>query len=223
MKDIFPERYSVLLMGPPGVGKQYFCMDLAHYYLKKGEKVVFLTTENSPEEIEKTAAEIGLNLTEDKDSLYYLDCYSWSLRQTTPSTGGRRNVIRITNPESLNEIIVKLERAMGIIGGRVRMIAHSLSPFFLHNEEKDVIKFMQLLVSRLKEKNSFLLTALQEGVHSPSTVNTLRYLMDGTLEMRFHEGERLERHIRTHHLKDLPTDTRWMSFSVDKSGFKILR
>jgi KaiC/GvpD/RAD55 family RecA-like ATPase len=174
MKEIFPEKYSVLLTGPPGVGKQYFCIDLANYYLKKGENVIFLTSETSPEDIEKRGADIGVDLSANSANLYYVDCYSWSLRQAAPTSPQERKVIRITNPENLNEIIVKVERIMGIFGGRIRLIAHSLSPFFLHNEDKDVIKFVQLLVTRVKEDGSFIITTLQEGVHSPSTVNTLR-------------------------------------------------
>ena len=221
MKEIFPEKYSVLLTGPPGVGKQYFCIDLANHYLKKGEKVVFLSTEASPEDIEKRGSEIGADLSAYSNNLYYVDCYSWSLRQAALPSTQKRNVIRVTSPESLNEIIVKVERIMGIFGGRIRLLAHSLSPLFLHNEDKEVIKFAQLLVSRIKEENSFILAALQEGVHSPSTVNTLRYLLDGAVEMRFHEAEGLHRQIRAHHLKDLAIDTRWKSFTIDKAGFNI--
>jgi KaiC/GvpD/RAD55 family RecA-like ATPase len=221
MKEIFPEKYSVLLTGPPGVGKQYFCIDLANYYLNKGENVVFLTSESSPEDIEKRGADIGIDLSANSANLYYVDCYSWSLRQTAPTSPKDRKVVRITNPENLNEIIVKVERIMGIFGGRIRLIAHSLSPFFLHNEDKDVIKFVQLLVTRVKEDGSFIITTLQEGVHSPSTVNTLSYLVDGKVEMRFYEGEKLERQIRAHHLKDVSAETRWRPLVYDKSGFQI--
>jgi KaiC/GvpD/RAD55 family RecA-like ATPase len=62
MKEIFPENYSLLLTGPPGVGKQYFCIDMANYYLEKGDNVVFLTTESSPEDIEKRGKDIGIDL-----------------------------------------------------------------------------------------------------------------------------------------------------------------
>jgi KaiC/GvpD/RAD55 family RecA-like ATPase len=221
MKEIFPEKYSVLLTGPPGVGKQYFCIDMANYYLEKGENVVFLTTESSPGDVEKRGADIGVDLKYFAKNLYYVDAYSWSLRKSESNTAENRNIVGITSPESLNEIIVKVERIMGFFDGRIRLIAHSLSPFFLHNEDKDVIKFIQLLVSRIKEDGSFALATLQEGVHSPSTVNTISYLMDGKVEMRFHEGEKLERQIRAHHLKDLATDTRWSEFSIDKTGFFI--
>ncbi len=221
MKETFPEKYSVLLTGPPGVGKQYFCIDMANYYLEKGEKVVFLTTESSPEEIEKRGADIGVDLASFSENLYYVDAYSWSLRQSKSTSTKKRNIIRISSPESLNEMIVKVERIMGFFDGRLRLIAHSLSPFFLHNEDKEVIKFIQLLVSRIKEDGSFAFATLQEGVHSPSTVNTLSYLMDGRIEMRFFEGEKLEQQIRAHHLTDLAADTRWAPFTIGKSGFKI--
>ncbi len=221
MRDIFPERYSVLLTGPPGAGKQALCLDMADHYLKKGDKVVLLTSESSPEELEKRALDIGLNLTSNPGNLYFVDCYSWSLRQPRTPQGKPRNVVKISSPESLNEIIVKIERIMGIFEGRVRLIVHSLSPFFLYNNDKDVIKFIQLVVTRIKEEDSFILCALQEGVHSPSTTNAIRYLMDGALEMRFHEGDRLERQIRPHHLKDLEYDTRWRPFTIDKKGVHI--
>lgn len=223
MKELFPERYSLLLTGPPGVGKQLFCIDMANHYLEKGEKVIFLTSESSPEEIQKRAQDLGYALPEHKENLYYVDCYSWSLRQGTQSKEADQKVVKISSPESLNEIIVKIERIMGIFGSRIRLIIHSLSPFFLHNEDKEVIKFVQLLETRIKEEGSFIITALQEGVHSPSTVNTLKYLMDGTIEMRFYEGENLERQIRAHHLKDLPGNPAWKEFTFEKKeGFKFL-
>lgn len=221
MKEIFPEKYSLLLIGPPGVGKQDFCIDLANYYLEKGENVIFLTTESSPADVVRRGADIGVDLNSFAKSLYYVDSYSWSLRQSKSTSAENRNIVRITSPESLNEIIVKVERIMGFFDGKVRLITHSLSPFFLHNEDKEVIKFIQLLVSRIKEDGSFALATLQEGVHSPTSVNTISYLMDGKIEMRFHEGEKLERQIRAHHLKDLVADTGWNEFSIDKTGFNI--
>ncbi|MFQ5800467.1 MAG: RAD55 family ATPase [Candidatus Hydrothermarchaeales archaeon] len=221
MKEVFPERYSVLLIGPPGVGKREFCLDLVHYYLKKGEKVVFLTTEMSPEDLEKSGKAIGAEFSTYASNLYYVDCYSWSLRQVPRSTTQKHNVIRITNPENLNEIIVKAERIMGIFGSKVRVVFHSLSPLFLYNEAKDVIKFVQLFTTRVKEDGSFIFATAQEGVHSPSTVNTLKYLMDGVMEMRFHEEKGLERQIRPHHLKDIPADSTWKPFTIDKKGFII--
>ncbi|RMF91221.1 MAG: hypothetical protein D6733_01715 [Methanobacteriota archaeon] len=222
MKELFPERYSVLLIGPPGVGKHEFCVDMAHYFLEKGEKVVFLTTERSPEDVENRSKTMGRDLSSLSEGLYYVDCYSWCLGRAPRAEGAsKRNVLRITSPENLNEIIVKIEKVINVAGGRVRLILHSLSPLFLHNDDREVIKFMQLLVTRIREEGSFILAAIQEGVHSPSIVNTLTYLMDGVVQMRFYEDERLERQIRAHHLKDISVDSGWKTFTVDEKGFNI--
>lgn len=221
MKEIFPEKYSVVLMGAPGVGKLDFSIDLAHYYLTKKEKVIFITTERSPTDIEKRAETIGKNLTDLASNLYYVDCYSWRLRNAPSPITQKQNIIRISSPESLNEIIVKVEKIMSVVGGSGKVVMHSLSPLFLHSQDQEVIKFLQLLSTRIKEDDGFLLACLQEGVHSPSTINTLRYILDGVLEMRFIEGERIERQMRIHHLKDLPTDSVWRTFTVDKKGFNI--
>jgi KaiC/GvpD/RAD55 family RecA-like ATPase len=222
MKELFPQKYSVLLIGPPGAGKHEFCVDISQYYLKKGENVIFLTTERAPEDIEKKGRDMGGDISKFSANLYYLDCYSWSLGHTPqPTSTEKHNIIRITNPENLNEIIVKIEKIMSIIGGKSRLILHSFSPLFLHNEDKEVIKFMQLLVRRMRQNESFVLAAIQEGVHSPSIVNTLKYLMDGVLQMRFYEGEKLERQIRVHHLKDITADSGWKPFTISNKGFII--
>ena len=46
MKEIFPDYYSVLLYGPPGVGKSEYIFDLVEYYLKHNMKIkhLFLLT-----------------------------------------------------------------------------------------------------------------------------------------------------------------------------------
>jgi KaiC/GvpD/RAD55 family RecA-like ATPase len=171
--------------------------------------------------VEQHGAGIGSDLSSHSANMYYLDSYSWSLRGVPKGKTARKNIVRITGPESLNEIIVKMERVMELVEGNVKMIVHSLSPFFLHNDDKEVVKFVQLLVTRVKEADSFILSALQEGVHSPSTVNTMKYLMDGTIEMRFHEGAQLQRQIRAHHMKNIDIESRWRPFKIGKKGFKI--
>ncbi len=221
MKELFPAQYSIVLLGAPGVGKLDFSIDLAHYYLTKKEKAIFITTERSPADIEKRAESIGKSFSSLSKNLYYADCYSWTLRNAPNPITQKQNIIRISSPESLNEIIVKVEKIMSVFGGNAKVVLHSLSPLFLHSKDQEVIKFLQMLSTRIKEDGGFLLTCLQEGVHSPSTINTLRYIFDGVLEMRFVEGERLDRQIRIHHLKDLYTDSVWRGFTVDKNGFNI--
>jgi len=219
MKQIFPKCYSLLLMGPPGVGKHEFCLDLANYYLKNNEPVIYVTTEHSPAEIEERAKRLSMDFSS-FDSLYYVDIYSWSLSKKERLE--KKNVQRIQNPENLTEIILRIEETMAKLKKQTRIIFHSISPLFLHNDEKDVIKFIQVLTSRVKDGKNFVLYTLQEGVHAPSTLSTLRYFVEGVLEMRFfEEGDRLLPQIRAHHLKDIPFSPEWKNVYISETGVRV--
>ncbi len=220
MKELFPTHYTLMLTGPPGVGKHDFCLDMVAYYLKKGDRVIYITTEKSPAQIEKVLGNF-IDIEKYYDRIIFLDGFSWSI-------GGRyswlRNneshILSIDNPSNLNEIKVKLERAIEILGKPVRIVFDSLSPVFLHNHANDVIKFVQVLSSRVRTDYGLIIFTLQEGVHDPQVVNTLIYFVDGLLQMKFEENERLKRKLRVHHLKGIPISPKWRDFSL-KEGFKI--
>lgn len=219
MYKIFPKQYAALLAGPPGVGKFEFCLNLACNYANTGERVVYITTEHSPKEIKQKAEKFGLKK-EAENSFYVIDIYSWSLGKKYEKES---NIIRIHNPANLNEILLKIgEISNETNKGNTRLIFHSISPLFLHNEEKDVIKFIQVLTTREKENNNFILYAIQNGVHAPSTVSTLKYLVDGYLEMRFHEeGDKIVSQIRAYYLKKVAFSPIWRTVYINENGLKI--
>ncbi|MFQ5816204.1 MAG: RAD55 family ATPase, partial [Candidatus Hydrothermarchaeaceae archaeon] len=98
----------------------------------------------------------------------------------------------------------------------------SLSPLFLHNPESAITKAFQVLASRARKDYGLLLATLQEGVHPPNVVNTLIYLVDGYLQMKFEEEDGLKRKLRVHHLKGIEADPNWQTFEISKEGIKIL-
>lgn len=215
MKEKFPKNYTILLAGPPGVGKLEYCLDMVDYYLKKGEKVIYITTERSPSDIKARAKKISLNLEEyEGKQLIFIDCFSWSV-------GERREGFFIENPANLNEISINLDRAVNKLGKPVRIFFDSISPLFLHNSQIAMTQFFQVLSSRVKSDYGFVLYVLQDGVHDPRLVNTLVYLVDGFIQMEFKENEKLERKLRIHHLRGIPSDPNWVSFEIS-SGFELL-
>lgn len=214
MKEKFPEKYAILLLGPPGVGKFEYCLDLIGYYLKLGESVIYITTERSPGEVKERANAIGLDLApyEGKD-LIFIDAYSWSV-------GARyEEGLSIDNPSNLNEININIKKAVARLPPPRRIIFDSLSPLFLHNPPEVVTKFFQVLTSRTKAEYGFVLCTLQDGVHDPRIVNTLIYLVDGFIQMEY--GDKLIRKLRVHHLRGIPVDPGWVKFEITEKGFKI--
>lgn len=216
MKEKLPKNYTVLVAGPPGVGKFEYCLDMIGYYLEKGEKIIYLTTEQSPIDIKSRAKNTGLNLEEyEGKNLIFIDCFSWSVSEKYE--GG----FAIDNPANLNEISINLDKAVKKLGKPVRIYFDSISPLFLHNPQSAMTKFFQVLSSRIKSDYGFILYTLQDGVHEPLLVNTLVYLVDGFIQMEFREeGEQLERKMRIHHLRGIPSDQNWVRFEI-KNGFKL--
>tara|TARA_Y100000310_G_scaffold258452_1_gene266877 strand:+ start:5900 stop:6625 length:726 start_codon:yes stop_codon:yes gene_type:complete len=63
-KGGFKKHNAVLLTGPPGTGKTIFCIQYIYYGAKTGEPGLYITSEESPEDIRDYAASIGLDFTE---------------------------------------------------------------------------------------------------------------------------------------------------------------
>lgn len=216
MIELFPEYYTAIIYGPPGIGKFDYCLSLATNYLESKGKVVYLTTERSPQEILKRASSIGHDVAKHEGtSLVFVDCFSWSVGDKYEKG------FSIDNPANLNEINIAVDKAVAKLGKPVKIIFDSISPLFLHNPAPSVTKAFQVLVSRAKTDYGFLIATLQEGVHDPQVVNTLVYLVDGYLQMKFEEEDSLRRKLRIHHLKGLESDPRWRAFEITSKGFRF--
>jgi KaiC/GvpD/RAD55 family RecA-like ATPase len=214
----FPEKYTSVLTGPPGVGKHVYFLDLVKFYLEKGESVTYITTERSPAEIKELAKKIGLDLDKYEGSKFiFIDIYSYS-------TGERYdNGFSIDNPANLNLITVNLTKAADIVGKPMRIFFDSLSSLFLHAPEQEIKKFFGVLSSRVKTEYGFVIYTLQDEMHDDQTVIALKAMVDGVLEMKFDEGPPLKNLFRVHHAKGMKTVPTWYEFEASDDGaFKIL-
>ncbi|MEE9564703.1 MAG: RAD55 family ATPase, partial [Candidatus Hydrothermarchaeaceae archaeon] len=213
----FPEKYSAILTGPPGVGKHIYFLDLMKKYLENGESVTYITTERSPKEIKEIAKKAGLDLDQYEGSKFiFIDLYSHS-------TGERYdNGFTIDNPANLNLITVNLTKAADIVGKPMRLFFDSLSTLFLHAPEPEIKKFFGVLSSRVKTDYGSITYTLQDEMHDDQTVVGLKAMVDGVLEMRFEEGPPMKNLFRIHHAKGLKTVPTWHEFEVEEGVFKII-
>ena len=206
----FPANYSVLLSGPPGVGKFEFLISQVKQALQAGERVVFVTLDMHPNEIRARARELGLDLdTVDDGSFIFVDCYSATSSDRSEAVAGKRTY-QISSFSNLEGIGMAVSRAAQDLGTPVRIYLYSISTLFLHNSTQAIAKFFQIVTSRVKTSMGFVMYAVQDGVHEPMTMNLLRSLVDGVVEMRFTDS--MGREVRVHHMRGYRTDASWRPF-----------
>ena len=211
MKEIFPDYYSVLLYGPPGVGKSEYIFDLVEYYLKHNKKVIYITTSKSPEQLIEYAKKRNLDITQyENKTLVFIDCYSWSVSK-------EEKRLSVDHPANLNKISINLVKAVNTLGMPVRIIFDSLSTLFLHSQADVILKFVQTITSRIKSEYGFILLTMQKGMHNQEHVTTVYSIMDGVIEMDFEE-ETLGKQLRIHHLDGFPHESIWIPYKVTPHG-----
>ena len=206
----FPTNYAVLLSGPPGVGKFEYVIAQAREALRAGERVVFVTLDAHPSEIRARAKALHLDLEAYEGKTFaFVDCYSATASDRPESQPGKKTFV-VSSFSNLEGIGMAMSKAAQELGTPVRIYFYTISTLFLHNSTQAIAKFFQIVTSRAKMNMGFILYAVQEGVHEPMTMNLLRSLVDGVVEMRF--TDTMDHESRVHHMRGFQIDSTWHPF-----------
>jgi len=207
-----PAKYSVLLTGPPGVGKFEYLMAQARDALDAGERVVFVTLDLQPEEVRERAAGLSLRLRDyEGTSFAFVDGYSASAETRAESVNGK-GLFVVPSLANLEGIGLAIQKAAQSLGTPVRILFYTVSTLFLHHSAQAVARFLQLVTSRIKAGLGSVLYALHDGMVDPMTITALRSLTDGVVEMRF--NDRMEQEVRVHHMRGYRVLPVWHRFGL---------
>jgi KaiC/GvpD/RAD55 family RecA-like ATPase len=203
----FPTNYSVLISGPPGVGKLEYLLGLTKRFLDGGERVVFVTLDLHPDEVRTRAAGVGLDLAAvEGTSFAFVDCYSASASERLDAAPSKK-VYPVSSFSNLEGIGMAISKASHDLKTPVRIVFYTVSTLFLHNSAAAIAKFIQIITSRVKTNIGFIAYAMHDGVHDPNTTTLLRSLVDGVVEIRFTDD--LSREVRAHHMRGLTVRPTW--------------
>lgn len=163
-----------------------------------------------PTEIRTRAKALRLDLDAHEGKAFvFVDCYSaTSSERPEPPTG--RKTFLVSSFSNLEGIGMAMSKAAQELGPPVRLYFYTISTLFLHNSTQAIAKFFQIVTSRVKTNLGSIVYAVQEGVHEALTMNLLRSLVDGVLEMRFTEA--MGREIRMHHMRGYQVNAGWRPF-----------
>lgn len=214
----FPEGSTLALVGPPGAGKTIFCESLANNFLQSDISCLCITTDRAPVDIRNDFRQLGTDVKkmESEKRLVFVDGYGWL-------AGNSNEIFGVENLANLTELIILTERASNYLNGRILLVLDSVSPLLVHNPEKDVIKFLQLLSARIRNWKGIGIYVVQAGVHSEEFYNALAYLVDGIFDMKIEEEKgTIRRYLRIRNLTFVAHKMTWAPFAIESGrNFKL--
>jgi KaiC/GvpD/RAD55 family RecA-like ATPase len=228
-KDVFPGSSrliegkppcaSLLLIGQSGVGKTIFCKQFLQNGLVNGEPCIYLTTNESPEEIVKSMKRFGFNVETAKDVNMFriVDCYSWKLG------GGAEGEYFVSNPADLAVVLGVTEKAMCGLKN-IRLVFDSITGLTSISRHGivEISKFLQVLVAKVRLAEGNAVFTVDPEAHDPQFMSFLRQAFDGTLEMKEEEsGKEMKRLLRVFSLKEAKHKTSWMPFEINDHGIDV--
>ena len=201
----YPDRSSILVIGPPGIGKEVLGYWFVRSGLVQGDYVLYAThrpasdvlrdmkgvgisTERVPEWISSTGSPIKCDL-KDATSI------SFNIKEAAHRNNDRR----------------------------VRVATDVLSPLLVLNSVESMYSYWSQLLSNLKQQDSVVLALAEDGMHPPNILTTMEQLFDGVIEMKLYEqGIAITPLLRVKKMLGLPPLHGYFRFSVSKSAMEVV-
>jgi KaiC/GvpD/RAD55 family RecA-like ATPase len=202
---MFPERYSVIVVGPPDAGIFDFCAYLASFYLRNDQNVVMIETDTSKAFLRRQLRNFGARHEEyEGSSLAIIDCFGEPSSLDNPD--------HFCSPSDLPVLLDKIRTSSESMAEPVRIIFDSLSSLHIYSEPGKVMEFLSKL-SELAKKRGSLTATLHEDMHSMEQTDSLGELCDGRIEMRI--DEKMKRYIRIIKMESLEIEPKWVLFDIE--------
>ena len=214
VKNAVPSS-SMLLIGPTGVGKTIFCKQFIYNGLIMGEPCVYVTTSESPEELETSMITFGFDIEPYKLNKMFrvVDCCSWKLGQRSSSAYSIGN-----QHDFLTAISINVKKAKQDLKN-VRFVLDSISEITPMCNQDAVLNFLQILAARIRLQGGRAIFTVASDAHPCNFMNLLRSMYDGILEMKIDEsGKEIKRLLRIFSLKGAIHKTTWTPFEITGKG-----
>ncbi len=203
--DGYPDRSAILVIGPPGIGKEALAYRFAYSGLQQGEFCLYAS------------------MLTVRDILHDIKAFGLDTSEKIPfwfsSEGGQMKY----DVNDLSNISFNLKEVLKKNADRrIRIVIDSFSPFLMLNAPETIYKFLVQLILEIKRYDAVLFGTIEEGMHVPQVIAAMQQLFDGVIELRFYEdGLRLVPLLRVRKMRGAPPEAGYYNFSISRSGMEI--
>jgi KaiC/GvpD/RAD55 family RecA-like ATPase len=210
-------RGVYLLTGPSGAGKTTFCKTFIANGLSNKETGIYLSTDEDCHDIQTSIQ----NLMEEKDriggDLRLVDAYSWRVR----GAGGNEPFVAV-NPADLTGVMITCQRICHDVS-KPRFVFDSITNLEVQSGSDTTLKFLQLVTAKMRSLGALAFFTMIPAAHDSMFVSKVKTMFDGIFETRIDDtGLEITRLFRIFSIKGVNHQTRWIIFTIDERGIKMV-
>jgi len=211
------EGSNIMLIGPPMSGKEVILNHLMNSFTTNNETAVIIITTHEP------ATQIIERLKEIIPALSFsnigiVDCVSKTVGDSEVDLG---NIEFVSNPADLTAIGVKISQFFEDLFfkknfRKLQLHFNSLSTILLYSKVQTVFRFLHVLTGRIKAAKGLGIFVMDSRMHDEKTINTLKQLCDGIIEIKSENDTNFVRIIGIS-----PKPTQWFEYEIDGANMII--
>ncbi len=214
LKGGIPKGFLVAVAGEPGTGKTILCLHFSWQGVLDGDRVVYVTTEESRDSVIRQAEMLGMRLEDavDRGKAIIIDAL----------LGSDRWSLRSLNPENLVEKIVEAKRELGY--GRARLVIDSMSAFWL-DKPAMARKYSYYLKKVLHKWNFTIMATTQYAISTSEAFGFgLEHIADGIIRFRrVVRGGELRKFLLVEKMRQTPHDLRMYEVIIEPGiGMRLM-
>jgi len=200
----YPDRSSILIIGPPGIGKESLGYRFTQSGMLQGDFCLYATRLSVPEVLQDVKA---------------FNIQPWLQPLWLANNGGQLKI----DVNDLTSLSFNIKETVRKVGDRnVRIVADVLSPILMLNPPDTVYRFLSQLLAEIKQYSSVFLALIEEGMHQPQALAAMSELFDGVVELKlYEEGFRIVPLLRIRKMRGVPPQLAYFRFTISKGLMEV--
>ncbi|WP_135533236.1 RAD55 family ATPase [Halostella pelagica] len=180
---------NLLISGPPLTGKRRIALEILANGTRQGEGAIVVTTKDSADKLVTEYEQLVPAI--DDAPFGIVDCVT-----KQRGVGNAEDSSRIKYASSpvdmtgigiqLSEFLQDFYEARNIKQNRV--LLHSVSTLLMYSNVQTVFRFLHVFTGRVQSADGLGLYVIDSTAHEQQTLNTLKQLFDGVIEVKEEDG-----------------------------------
>lgn len=203
--DGYPDKSAILVVGPPGIGKEALGYWFIRSGLTQGDYCLY-ATHRPVSDVLRDMKGVGIGTERVPE---------WIASSGSPVKCDLRDSTSISF--NIKEAVHRNRQR------RVRVATDVLSPLLVLNPLESMYGYWSQLLADLKQQDSVVFALAEDGMHPTNVLTTMEQLFDGVIEMRlYEEGLAITPLFRVRKMLGLPPLHGYFRFSVSNTGMEVV-